>query len=73
MEDKKMCCITMDGDSPIIMCLSDDQIKVFEWLRNKGYDFQIEIQRKAIVLWLAYSVGQIIGMELADPDEPEYE
>lgn len=40
---KVMCTIKVDsGDDVWTMLLSEEQIKVFEFLNRQGYDFEIE-------------------------------
>lgn len=40
---KAMCTIKVDGGNEMwIMLLSEEQIKVFEFLNRQGYDFEIE-------------------------------
>lgn len=51
-KDRKTYIISLENsvDETYIMALTDEQVKVFEWLKNMGYDFTIMEQGNVIVL-----------------------
>lgn len=51
-EDRKMYTISLENsvEETYIMSLTDDQVKVFKWLKDVGYDFTITEQGDVIVL-----------------------
>ena len=51
-KDRKTYIISLENDfnDTYVMALTDEQVKVFEWLKKIGYDFTIMEQGNVIVL-----------------------
>lgn len=51
-KDRKTYMVSLENsvDETYIMALTDDQVKVFKWLKENGYDFTITEQGNVIVL-----------------------
>ena len=51
-KDRKTYMVSLENDvyDTYIMALTNDQVKVFKWLKERGYDFTITEQSNVIVL-----------------------
>ena len=51
-KDRKTYTVSLENsvDETYVMSLTDDQVKVFKWLKDVGYDFTITEQGDVIVL-----------------------
>ena len=49
MNEKKLCTVTLDCDI-LSMLLTDDQIKVFNFLKKQGYEINVRIIEKPVEL-----------------------
>ena len=51
-KDRKTYMVSLENDvyDTYIMALTNDRVKVFKWLKEKGYDFTITEQGNVIVL-----------------------
>lgn len=51
-KDRKTYIISLDNNvnDSYIMALTDDQVKVFKWLKEQGYDFTLTEQGDMIIL-----------------------
>lgn len=51
-EERSIYIVTLESsvDESYIMSLTDDQVKVFKWLEDIGYDFSIIKQDKVITI-----------------------
>ena len=56
-KDRKTYIISLENsvDETYIMALTDEQVKVFEWLKNMGYDFTIVTSAKNMIMALRKS------------------
>ena len=55
-KDRKTYTVSLENsvDETYVMSLTDDQVKVFKWLKDVGYDFTITEQGDVIVLQKAF-------------------
>lgn len=51
-KDRKTYMVSLENDvhDTHIMALTNDQVKVFKWLKEQGYDFTITEQGDVIIL-----------------------
>lgn len=50
--NKKMYIVSLENDveSTYAMCLSEEQVRVFEWFANQGYEVEVTPQSNVIIL-----------------------